>query len=173
MAGAASAAAAAAQEGAELQLITFDVSADLFALDIMGIRQILKYEGSTDVPKAPEFIEGIIVLRDEVIPIVDLRKRLFRDSDGEQAEKRVLVVNMDGLVIGLKVDRVRKIVPVKASAVLPAPALVQGADAKFFLGVVKIDGSVVLLLDLARVLSIEERAVLGGGALAGSADTGR
>ena len=156
----------ASADGAELQLITFDVGGDLFALDIMGIRQILKYEGSTDVPKAPDFIEGIIVLRDEVIPIVDLRKRLFRDADGELAEKRVLVVSTSGLVIGLKVDRVRKIVPVRASSVLPAPALVQGSDARFFLGVVKIEGSVVLLLDLARVLSTEERAVLGGGALA-------
>ena len=160
MAGAAAAAAAA--DTAELQLITFDVSSDLFALDIMGIRQILKYEGSTDVPKAPDFIEGIIVLRDEVIPIVDLRKRLFQQTDGELAEKRVLVVDVGGLVIGLKVDRVRKIVPVKASAVLPAPALVQGADTRFFLGVVKIDGAVVLLLDLARVLSTAERAALGG-----------
>lgn len=146
----------------ELKLITFDVSKDQFALDIMGIGQILKYEGSTEVPKAPDFVEGIIILRDQVIPIVDLRRRLFPDvPSDENGDRRVLVLRFSGVTIGLKVDRVRKIVSLRQADVLPAPPLVQGTDARFFKGVVRVDGSVVLLLDVEKILTVSEKEALG------------
>lgn len=154
-------AASPSSPGGNLSLITFDVVRDQFAIDIMGIAQILKYEGSTEVPKAPDFVEGIIVLRDEVIPIVDLRRRLFPGVEATSGGERVLVVRMDGSTIGLKVDRVRRIVEVRGSDILPAPPIVQGLDARFFRGVVRIDDAVVLLLDLDRILTVAERESLG------------
>jgi len=145
----------------EVSLITFDVTADQFALDIMGISQILKYEGSTEVPRAPDFVEGIILLRNQVIPVIDLRKRLFQTTDEEKREKRVLVIRVSGITVGLKVDKVRKIVPVRVSDILPAPPIVQGSDAKYFKGVVRIDSAVVLLLDIDRILTVAEKELLG------------
>jgi purine-binding chemotaxis protein CheW len=168
-AGSASATPSPGRPASELQLITFEIGNDQFALDIMGIGQILKYEGSTEIPKAPEFIEGIIVLRDLVIPIVDLRKRLFPNLVTETADQRILVVRIEGITIGLKVNRVRRIVTVEQGAVLPAPPLFRGVDVEFFRGVVRIDGTVVVLLDLEKVLTIGERSLLGqAAALQGS-----
>src|SRR3954447_11153595 len=96
----------------DLRLITFRVGAETFVLDIMAVRQIVPYSGSTAVPTAPAFVEGIIVLRNEVIPIVDLRDRLFPRATERAAEPLVLIAHSSAGVIGLKVDEVRRIVTV-------------------------------------------------------------
>src|ERR1700694_5497635 len=96
---------------AELRLISFRVGPETFVLDIMAVRQIIPYSGSTSLPTAPAFVEGIIVLRSEVIPIVDLRKRLYPDLH-ENAEPLVLITHSRAGVIGLKVDEVNRIVTV-------------------------------------------------------------
>src|SRR5436309_9675717 len=95
----------------DLRLITFRVGPETFVLDIMAVRQIIPYSGSTSLPTAPAFIEGIIVLRNEVIPIVDLRKRLYPGLQ-DPAESLVLITHSKAGVIGLKVDAVNRIVTV-------------------------------------------------------------
>src|SRR5437763_10742031 len=94
----------------ELRLITFRVGPETFVLDIMGVRQIIPYAGSTSVPTAPAFIEGIIVLRNEVIPIVDLRARLYPDLHERVEEPLVLITHSSAGTIGPKVDAVGRIV---------------------------------------------------------------
>src|SRR5829696_5898075 len=98
-------------EAASLRLITFRVGPETFVLDIMAVRQIVPYAGSTSVPTAPAFIEGIVVLRNEVIPIVDLRQRLYPKLESI-AEPLVLITHTSAGVMGLKVDEVRRIVNV-------------------------------------------------------------
>jgi purine-binding chemotaxis protein CheW len=72
---------------AELRLITFTIGPETFVLDIMAVRQIIPYTGTTTLPTAPAFIEGIIILRNEVIPVVDLRARLYPDlPNGDAGE---------------------------------------------------------------------------------------
>ena len=94
----------------DLRLITFRVGPETFVLDIMAVRQIIPYSGSTSVPTAPSFVEGIIVLRNEVIPIVDLRDRLYPQAKNRSEQPLVLVTDTTGGTIGLKVDEVRRIV---------------------------------------------------------------
>src|ERR1044071_3796520 len=102
----------------ELRLITFRVGPETFVLDIMAVRQIIPYAGSTSVPTAPSFVEGIIVLRNEVIPIVDLRDRLYPRGSGRAEEPLVLITHSSAGIIGLKVDEVRRIVNVTADKLL-------------------------------------------------------
>src|SRR5882724_8077240 len=92
---------------AELRLISFLVGSETFVLDIMAVRQIIPYTGSTSLPTAPAFVEGIIVLRNEVIPIIDLRQRLYPNLPAH-AEPLVLITHSSAGGIGLKVDAVRK-----------------------------------------------------------------
>src|SRR5436309_1737383 len=94
----------------ELRLITFRVGPETFVLDIMVVRQIIPYSGSTSVPTAPAFVEGIIVLRNEVIPIIDLRDRLYPRLPGRAEQPLVLITHASAGTIGLKVDEVRRIV---------------------------------------------------------------
>src|SRR5687768_6303381 len=96
-------------EAASLRLITFRVGPETFVLDIMAVRQIVPYSGSTSVPTAPSFIEGIMVLRTEVIPIIDLRERLYPRSERVE-QPLVLITHSSAGTIGLKVDEVRRIV---------------------------------------------------------------
>src|SRR6185295_19138454 len=95
-------------EAASLRLITFRVGPETFVLDIMAVRQIVPYTGTTTVPNAPSFIEGIIVLRNEVIPIIDVRRRLYPKLE-ESEQQLVLITHTSAGVIGLKVDEVRRI----------------------------------------------------------------
>lgn len=146
-------------EAASLRLITFRVGPETFVLDIMAVRQIVPYSGSTSVPTAPAFIEGIIVLRNEVIPIVDLRQRLYPRVEATQ-QPLVLITHTSAGVIGLKVDEVRRIVNVAADVLLPPPALVRGIRGELLIAVVPFGEEVYLLIDVENVLSADEKVEL-------------
>jgi purine-binding chemotaxis protein CheW len=144
---------------AELRLITFRVGPETFILDIMAVRQIVPYSGTTSVPTAPAFIEGIIVLRNEVIPVIDLRTRLYpRLPKAEQP--LVLITHTTAGMIGLKVDEVRRIVNVAIDAFLPPPPLVRGIRGELLIGVVPHGDEVYLLIDVENVLSGDEKTEL-------------
>jgi len=143
----------------ELRLITFRIGPETFVLDIMAVRQIIPYSGSTAVPTAPSFVEGIIVLRNEVIPIIDLRDRLFPRAE-KAAEPLVLITHSTAGMIGLKVDEVRRIVTVTSEALLPPPPLVRGVRGELLIAVIPYAEEVYLLIDLENVLSADEKVEL-------------
>ncbi len=146
-------------EAASLRLITFRVGPETFVLDIMAVRQIVPYSGSTSVPTAPAFIEGIVVLRNEVIPIIDLRARLYPRAEAVK-EPLVLITHTSAGVIGLKVDEVRRIVNVAADALLPPPPLVRGIRGELLIAVVPFGEEVYLLIDVENVLTGDEKVEL-------------
>jgi purine-binding chemotaxis protein CheW len=143
---------------AELRLITFTIGPETFVLDIMAVRQIIPYTGTTTLPTAPAFIEGIIILRNEVIPVVDLRARLYPDlPNGDAGEPLVLITHSSAGVIGLKVDAVRRIVNVPGDALLPPPLIVRGIRGELLIAVVPHDDAVYLLIDIEGILSGDEK----------------
>lgn len=143
----------------EIRLITFRIGPETFVLDIMAVRQIIPYSGSTAVPTAPSFVEGIIVLRNEVIPIIDLRDRLVPRAE-KAADPLVLITRSSAGMIGLKVDEVRRIVTVTSDALLPPPPLVRGVRGELLIAVVPHADEVYLLIDLENVLTSDERVEL-------------
>ena len=145
---------------AELRLITFTVGPETFVLDIMGLRQIIPYTGSTTVPTAPAFIEGIIVLRNEVIPIIDLRARLYPQLQERSEEPLVLITHSSAGVIGVKVDSVRRIVNVSTDALLPPPPIIRGIRGELLIAIVPYEDEVYLLIDIENILSGDEKLEL-------------
>ncbi len=144
---------------ADLRLITFRVGTETFVLDIMAVRQIVQYSGSTTVPTAPSFVEGIVVLRNEVIPIIDLRERLYPRL--ERADQPlVLITHTTAGIIGLKVDEVRRIVTLPPDSFLPPPPLVRGIRGELLIGVVPHGDEVYLLIDVEAVLTEPEKTEL-------------
>jgi purine-binding chemotaxis protein CheW len=141
----------------ELRLITFRVGPETFVLDIMAVRQIIPFAGSTSVPTAPAFVEGIIVLRNEVIPIIDLRDRLYPRLAGRAEQPLVLITHTSAGTIGLKVDEVRRIVNVTADKLLPPPPLVRGIRGELLIAVIPVGEEIFLLIDLENVLSAGEK----------------
>jgi purine-binding chemotaxis protein CheW len=148
------------ESAAELRLITFTVGPETFVLDIMGLRQIIPYTGSTTVPTAPAFIEGIIVLRNEVIPIIDLRARLYPQLQERSEEPLVLITHSSAGVIGIKVDSVRRIVNVNTDALLPPPPIIRGIRGELLIAIVPYEDEVYLLIDIENILSGDEKRAL-------------
>jgi purine-binding chemotaxis protein CheW len=158
-----------ADANAALRLITFRVGPETFVLDIMAVRQIVPYSGSTSVPTAPAFIEGVVVLRNEVIPIVDLRARLYPHLHDTPEQPLVLITHSSAGVIGVKVDAVRRIVNVTPDALLPPPPIVRGIRGELLIAVVPHGEDVYLLIDIEAVLSSDEKRELAAADLASSA----
>ena len=144
----------------ELRLITVRVGPETFVFDIMAVRQIIPYAGSTSVPTAPSFIEGIVVLRNEVIPIIDLRNRLYPALPERSEQPLVLIAHSSSGVIGLKVDEVRRIVTVASDALLPPPPIVRGIRGELLIAVVPYGDEVYLLIDMDNVLTEDEKQEL-------------
>lgn len=144
----------------DLRLITFRAGPETFVLDIMAVHQIVQYSGSTSVPTAPSFVEGIIVLRNEVIPIIDLRERLYPRRMERAEQPLVLITHTSAGTIGLKVDEVRRIVTVSPDVLLPPPPLVRGIRGELLIAVVPHGDEVYLLIDVDNVLTEPEKTEL-------------
>lgn len=143
-----------------LRLITFRVGPETFVLDIMALHQIVPYTGSTSVPTAPSFVEGIIILRNEVIPIIDLRERLYPNRTDVAEHPLVLITHTSSGTIGFKVDEVRRIVTLSPDVFLPPPPIVRGIRGELLIAVVPHGDEVYLLIDVENVLTAPEREAL-------------
>jgi len=141
----------------EIQLACFRIGGEMYALDILRIKEIIRPQKLTPVPKAPPFIEGVINLRGAVIPVVDLRKRFDHAAGGTDRKTRVIICAISGKVIGLIVDEVTEVRRYSRQEVQPAPQFLRGKGAEFFLGVCRRDDDLVMLLDLERILSSGEK----------------
>jgi purine-binding chemotaxis protein CheW len=126
----------------------------------MAVRQIIPYSGTTSVPTAPEFIEGIIVLRNEVIPVVDLRQRLYPQLGATNEQPLILITHTSSGFIGFKVDEVRRIVNVTSDVLLPPPPLVRGVRGELLVAVVPVGDEIHLLIDVEQVLTVDEKREL-------------
>lgn len=154
-------------DAAELRLITFRIGRETFVLDIMAVRQIIPYTATTTIPTAPSFVEGIIVLRNEVIPIIDLRARLYPQL-GPAEQPLVLITHTSAGMIGMKVDEVRRIVTVTSDTLLPPPPIVRGIRGELLVAVVPHQQEVYLLIDVENVLTGDEKTELRAAELAAS-----
>lgn len=141
----------------EVQLACFRVGTEFYALDILGIREVIRSQKLTSVPKAPAFIEGVINLRGAVIPIVDLRKRFDCPDTTFGRNTRIIICALAGRVLGLVVDEVAEVRRYSRQEIQPAPQFLSGPGAEFFFGVCRRGEDLVLLVDLERILSTDER----------------
>lgn len=149
-----------ALSGSELQVVTFNLGKEEFAVPILQIQEINRLVEITRVPKSPNFVEGVINLRGKVIPVLDLRKRFGLQESELGKFARIVVVNMDGRMIGLIVDSVSEVLRLSDSAIEPAPPIVAGIDAEYIRGLGKIDGRLLILLDLSKILTQDEHREL-------------
>lgn len=115
----------------------------------------------TKVPRSPDFVEGVVNLRGKIIPVVDLRKR-FRLPVGEATKStRIIIVTIGGKTVGMIVDAVSEVLRLDAASVEPTPEMVASAiDSAFLKGIAKLDGRLLILLDLDLILDQEEAQAL-------------
>ena len=143
-----------------LQLVSFNLGKEEFAVDILKIQEINRMVEITKVPKSPEFVEGVINLRGKVIPIIDLRKRFSLPKSESTRQTRIVVVDIDNKIVGLVVDAVSEVLRLPAKTVEPPPPIVAGIDSEYISGVGKLEDRLLILLELDKVLSKDEKKVL-------------
>ena len=114
----------------------------------------------TKVPRTPEFVEGVINLRGKVIPVIDLRKRFDLPVAEETQDNRIVVVDIGDQDIGVVVDAVTEVLRISSDSVEPPASVITTSDSEYLLGIVKLDGRMIILLDLKQALSQSEQSVL-------------
>lgn len=144
-------------DGELLQLVTFVVGSEEFAISILSVQEINRMMQITRVPQSPPFIEGVINLRGKIIPVMDLRKRFGVEANKDSSDSRIIVVEVSGRVIGFTVDRVNEVLRINADIVEPPPSMVSsGVDSDYVQGVGKLDDRLLILLNLDRLFSDED-----------------
>ena len=142
------------------QIVTFRVGDDLFAADVHSVERVLRYVKPRAIPNVPAWIEGVIDYRGRVVPVIDLRQR-FELAEGESGTAtRILVLAVGSEWVGAVVDAVFEVASVALGDVAPPPTLFRGLAGEYLRGVVRRDGQLVVLLDVARVLSTNDRLAL-------------
>ncbi|MCK4873317.1 MAG: chemotaxis protein CheW [Phycisphaerales bacterium] len=142
-------------EGDQLQLVTFEVADEEYAVDILAVQEINRMMEITRVPQAPEEVKGVINLRGKIIPVVDIRRRFKIDERESTTDDRIIVVKVQGRVLGFIVDRVHEVLRISASIIEPPPAMISSVDSDFISGVSKLDDRLITLLDLERLFAAD------------------
>lgn len=145
-----------------LQLVSFKIGDEEFGVEILKVQEINRMLSITKVPNAPSFVEGVVNLRGKVIPIIDLRSRLNMEKKESDSKTRIVVVEIDGKIVGFIVDEVSEVLRIPRNITEPPPAVVAGIDSDYITAVGKLEDRLLILLDLDKVLKSDEKAALVG-----------
>jgi purine-binding chemotaxis protein CheW len=147
----------------EHHLVHFYVNGRAYAIDIHRIQEIIYYREVTPIPKAASFILGVIDLRGQIIPVVSLKERLDLnatqsdpDGHGDQGASHILIVKLGARTVGLVVDGVKEVIRLKAGSIHPPDSLFRDQDCKYMEGICHFNDQLILVLDLDRLLSVQE-----------------
>ncbi len=143
----------------ETQVVTFQLAKEEYAIDILQVQEIVMIIPITRMPKAPHFIEGIVNLRGQMIPIIDMRKRFSLPEAMHDSDTRIIIVDI-GEIVGMVVDGVRDVIRLPDSAISPPPPMIQGISADYLKGIGQFDERLLIMPDLEKVLTAEEQEVL-------------
>ncbi|HET7658080.1 MAG TPA: chemotaxis protein CheW [Bacillales bacterium] len=144
----------------ETKAIVFQLNNEEYGVEIMQVRSIEKMQPITRVPKAPDFVKGVINLRGVVTPIVDLRRRFSFDEIEETEETRIIIVHVDGTEVGLIVDGASDVIDLSEEQIEPPSDLVGGVKAEYLRGVANLEDRLLIMLNLKKVLNPGEIAEL-------------
>ncbi len=141
-----------------MQLVGFVIGREMFGVDILMVQEIIRETPITPIPNAPDFIEGVINLRGNIIPVIDLRRRLnLRHAEASDGNIWIMILNVEGRVTGFIVDSVTQVLKVPANSIKPPPDIVvSGLHSQYITGVCRIDQRLLILLDFDRILLVEE-----------------
>ena len=146
------------------QVLTFSLQAEVYGLDILRVREILEYSRPTTIPMMPAFVHGVINLRGNVVPVIDLAQRFGRPATELRQRTCIVILEVDGddgpQAIGVLVDAVNAVLDMDATQIEPPPSFGTGLRQDFIRGMARTDSGFIILLDVSHVLSMDEMAAL-------------
>jgi len=136
----------------ELQVVGFRIGDETFGVRIGSVREIVRVPEITTVPNAQDTIEGVINLRGKIIPVIDLRKRFGQTKIVTDKRNRILVVELDGKLVGLIVNSASEVLKIPPSEIEPPGSVFADNESSYVTGVGKLKGRLIILLDISKLL---------------------
>ncbi|MGC8820238.1 MAG: chemotaxis protein CheW [Fervidobacterium sp.] len=146
----------------ELKFLTFHLGEEVFAINIMKVERVKEYEKTTKIPNIADFVEGIINLMGEIVPIINLRKKFMLEDFQNKEKTKIIVVKLDnGKKVGFLVDDVREVLTVTEDMIDEPPSHAGGiSNVKFISGVIKLENEMILTLEVDNLLTSGEKLAL-------------
>ncbi len=143
-----------------IQVVSFKLGSEEYGVDIAQVQEINRMVAVTHVPRAPQFMEGVINLRGQLIPIIDLRARFGMPRAEHSKNTRIVVTEIGAKRVGMVVDSVSEVLRLPVDQIEDAPEMLTGVETEYIRGVGKIEDRLIILLDLARIISGAEKREL-------------
>ncbi|MBO5116193.1 MAG: purine-binding chemotaxis protein CheW [Treponema sp.] len=144
----------------QFQLVTFHLGDELYGVNIMDVKEIVKIQPVRFIPNAPYYVEGIINLHGEIIPIIALHKRFNIKSvpktEDDEIEGGFIILNIDNSKIGIIIDKVARVVSVKAEEVKDPPQMLSGIGTEYIEGVIREENGYLIMLNIRKVFNAKE-----------------
>ena len=134
-----------------IQLVSFKLGEEEFGIDILRVQEINRMVEITKVPQAPSYCEGVINLRGKVIPVIDLRKKFDMEPREWDKDTRIVVCDVNGMVIGMIVDAVDEVLRISGSTIEPAPPIATSMRSDYIKGVARLDERLLIFLDISKI----------------------
>lgn len=144
----------------DLQAVVFMLNKAYYGVPILQVQEIVKMTEITELPNTPDFVQGIVNLRGKIIPIIDMRKRFGLPEEVIDENWKILILKAEDVLFGVMVDQISEVEKVPASLIEKPPKIVAGVNGKFINGIAKTENRLLILLDIAKILSDEEKELL-------------
>jgi purine-binding chemotaxis protein CheW len=144
--------------GTLIQLVSFNLDQEEYGVDVLKVREIIRMPMVTRVPNTPYYVEGVINLRGKVVPIICMRKKFGLTESENDKQTRIMVMDMEGELMGFIVDAVSEVIRISGSEIQPSPAMVAGGiDQECIAGVINQAERLLVLLNLEKMFSRDEK----------------
>jgi purine-binding chemotaxis protein CheW len=140
-----------------IQVVSFKLGSEEYGVDIGQVQEINRMVAVTKVPRAPQFMEGVINLRGQLIPIIDLRTRFGMERAEHSKSTRIVVTEIGSKRIGMVVDSVSEVLRLPLEQIEEAPDMISGVETEYIRGVGKLEERLIILLDLGKIVTGDEK----------------
>ena len=144
----------------EQQLVVFELANEFYGINIAMVESIIKMQAITQLPQTPTYVLGVTNLRGSVLPVIDLRTRFILDAKEDTRQTRIMIVTMGNIKAGIVVDAVSEVLRVSDESIEPLPPMINSVDSAFLKGIVRLENRLIILLELSRVLNLDEQKTL-------------
>ena len=143
-----------------LQLVTFRLGNEDYAVNILKVQEINRMKEITRVPNTPTYVEGVINLRGKVIPVINLRSKFGLSDKDSDTQSRIMIMDIQGITMGLVVDAVSEVLRIPANIVEPTPPMASNINTEYIKGIAKLEDRLIILLDMDMLVGKTEETSL-------------
>ncbi|MCB2356297.1 chemotaxis protein CheW [Clostridium estertheticum] len=141
----------------DIKVLVFSVNGEQYATSILEVERILEYGKSTKVPDSPQFVEGVINYEDSILPVITLTKRFNLEASEIGKDSKIIVTKQKESKIGIIVDFVSEVKDVGKDNIEDSPEIITGISKRYIKGLIKIDGKIIIYLNISAILTDEEK----------------